>query len=560
MKKAFQQLSPVFFWWLLLAFGSCRVKNNAPSQDAISSIELKKGDIILCGPPEKEFGTVSFTITCSEKLQNDFNLGVALLHSFEYDEAEKSFARIIEESPGCVMAYWGVAMSNYHPLWAPPSQAELKKGAAAIAVAQSLHPSVKKESAYIDAIGKYYYDWEKIDHHSRCLLFEKAMEKIYLDYPGDKEAAIFYSLSLDAAADPSDKTYAKQRKAGDILNGLYPGQPTHPGILHYIIHSYDYPELAELALPAARKYATIAPSSAHALHMPSHIFTRLGLWDECIQSNIVSTASAKCYAQNLGIKGHWDEELHGLDYLVYAYLQEGDNTNAKAQCNYLDSIQDVSSANFKVAYAFAAIPARYVLENKLWKDAAALQLHGSSFPWEKFPWQKAIFHFTRLLGAVHTGNMEAANTELKNLHIIYDTLIIQKDDYKAKQVLTQIKTSMAWISFKKGNNQEALNLMQEAVNMEENTEKHPVTPCEVLPARELLADMYMQMNQPVKALACFELDLKYHPKRFNGLYGAAKAAEQSNDASKAHSYYQQLITMAHGSTRPELEEAKKYME
>ena len=332
------------------------------------------------------------------------------------------------------------------------------------------------------------------DHRARCIRFEEAMEKLYSDYPKDKEAATFYALALNAAADPADKTFTKQKKAGSILSALYPNEPNHPGIVHYLIHTYDAPELAHLALPAARKYASVAPSSAHALHMPSHVFTRLGHWTECINSNLTSVSAAQCYAEAAGIKGHWDEELHGLDYLVYAYLQKGDNDKAKKQLAYLETIKEVHPLNFKVAYAFAAIPSRYVLENKLWKEAANLKIR-ENFPWQKFPWQKGILHFTRLLGSVNTDNIKAAKTELGKLNEIYDTLTNQKDAYKATQVAIQITAAKAWITFKEGNTTQALELMNAAAGMEDKTEKHPVTPSEVIPAKQLLGDMLFEMNK-----------------------------------------------------------------
>ena len=294
MKYFQKMLLPVPLSLVLMI--SCKEKNTAPSKDLINQLNLKRGKVISCGAGDQQFGSVNFEITCDEKTKKDFNLAIELLHSFEYDESEKVFAKIIDEAPGCAMAYWGVAMCNFHPLWNPPTEAELQKGAKAIEIANSITTKSERESAYINAIASFYKDWNKTDHHTRCDNFEKAMEKLHLTYPDDKEAAIFYALALDAAADPTDKTYANQKKAGEILNALYSDEPNHPGIIHYIIHTYDYPELAILALPAARKYAAVAPSSAHALHMPSHIFTRLGLWDECINSNLESVDAAKCYA------------------------------------------------------------------------------------------------------------------------------------------------------------------------------------------------------------------------------------------------------------------------
>ncbi len=545
--------------WLLPVAG-CRPKHRPPSPQAIGAIHLKRGPIVSCGPTDGQFGRADFKTSCSEKLRPEFNLAIQLLHSFEYDEAEKAFAKVIDQEPGCAMAYWGVAMANFHPLWTPPSEAELKKGAQAIELAQSLRPT-GREAAYIEALAAFYQNWQTTDHRSRCLNFEKGMEQLYTHYPQDKEAAVFYALTLNAAADPADKSFSKQKKAGEILQALYPGQPNHPGIVHYLIHTYDYPELAEKGLMAARKYASVAPSSAHALHMPSHIFTRLGLWDECIRSNQASVLSARCYAEATGIQGHWDEELHGLDYLVYAYLQKGESDSAKKQWDYLNTITQVQPVNFKVAYAYAAIPSRYVLENRLWEEAARLQLFPAHFPWQQYPWQEALIHYARLLGSVHTNKLKVAKAELMILNRLHDTLLLQKDGYKANQVAIQIKSSQAWIKLKGGRGNEALALMQQAADMEDQTEKHPVTPGEVLPARELLGDLLLQLNQPAKALEAYEANLRKHPNRLNGLYGAGVAAERSGNMQKARSYFQQLdiVVGPARSMRPEVQKSKQYL-
>lgn len=547
---------------ILITLGSCQAKkSNDPSKEAILALNLRKGDLISCGPSEKEFGAVGFVNACSEKVKDDFDLAMALLHSFEYDEAEKIFARVIDKEPSCAMAYWGIAMSNYHTLWAPPTPDEFEKGAKAIAIAQSIPGKSDRETAYIDAIGAFYKDWEKTPHAVRFANYDKAMEKLYMDFPDDKEAAVFYSLALTGGASPADKTFTRQKKAGQILNALYPGQPNHPGVIHYIIHSYDSPELASMGLDAARKYAAIAPSSAHAQHMPSHIFTRLGLWDENIKSNLVAAASGKCYAESTGIKGHWDEELHAVDYLVYSYLQKGDNANAKRQVDYLKSINEVSPMNFKVSYAFAAIPARYLLENKMWEEAATHELHTGTVPWEKHPWQKAIHHFALVLGSVNTGRLEAAREELKKMRTLHDTLLNQKDTYKATQVEIQMKSSAAWILFKEGKTREALTLMNAAAELEDKTEKHPVTPGEVLPARELLGDMLLQMNQPAQALIAYEANLEKRPNRFNSLYGAGLAAERAGNKEKATAYYRKLstITIQGENARPEVKAARSFL-
>ncbi|MEO5906055.1 MAG: hypothetical protein ABIQ11_04980, partial [Saprospiraceae bacterium] len=462
----------------------------------------------------------------------------------------------------CAIAYWGVAMANYHPLWAPPTHPELQKGFRAVEVARSIQNKSARESAYIEAIGAFYQDFETLDHKTRALKFESAMEKIHTDFPDDREAAILYALSLDGAADPADTSFARQKKAGSILKALNPDNPDHPGLIHYIIHSYDYPSLAKEALPAARKYATLAPSSAHAQHMPSHIFTRLGLWDDCIQSNLVSTDAAKCYAESTGMNTHWDEEIHVLDYLMYAYLQKGDNVKAKELLDYLNSIEKVTPVNFKVAYAYAAMPARYVLENKMWNEAANLSTEDRFFSWNDYPWQKAIIHFARLLGNVHMNKIPEAKNELIVLSALRDTLVTQKDIYKANQVHIQMKAGEAWILWKeKGQIKPPSQLMNDATSMEALTQKHPVTPGEVLPTLELLGDMFMEMDIPDDALSFYEDNLKLRPNRFNSLYGAALAAEKSGKKETAISYYEQLLSITDPmtSTRPEIEKAKAFL-
>ncbi len=553
-------LSLLFFANLLI-ISSCNNKDKA-SNLSMNTLDLKRGEIISCGPQDGEmFGTVSFTSSISKNLQTDFNIGVALLHSFEYDEAEKMFAKVIDECPDCAMAYWGVAMSNFHSLWTPPTEEELKKGERAVKIGRSIKNKSKREAEYIDAIGTFYDNYSQYSHQERVLKLENAMANIYKKYPQDAEAAIFYALTLNASADPKDKTYKNQRKAIGILNTLFQNKPLHPGVAHYIIHNSDYPALAELGLAAARKYASIAPSSAHAQHMPSHIFTRLGLWDECIQSNLVSVSSAKCYAEKAKLKGHWDEELHGLDYLMYGYLQKGADEKATEQLAYLKSINEVSPVTFKTAYAFAAIPARYFLEKKMWKEAAQMQIHPTKYPWEKFPWQKAIYNYARLLGSVNTGMLDEAKTQLRELESLYALLNKQKDKSKeAAQVAVQMKSGEAWLAFKQGNTDKGLQLMKDAADMEDAMEKHPVTPGEIIPARELLGEMLLQMDKPDLALQAFEADLKNHQNRFNGLYSAGVAASKLGDKEKANRFFKQLLNITDAnSQRPEVENAKSYL-
>jgi len=548
---------------LIVLILSCSAKKDQKQLESeLKSLDLNRGDIALCTTGKNQFGTVAFSLSCSEKVQENFNLATALLHSFEYTEAEKVFAKVIDEDPECVMAYWGVAMCNFHPLWSPPSQTDLQKGYKVITLARSITTDKStRESDYLEAIATIYDQWETLDHKTRVLKFEKASENIYKKYPEDNEAAIFYALALRASADPTDKTFQNQKKAGEILNAIFANEPNHPGIAHYIIHTYDYPELAELGLPAARKYASIASASAHAQHMPSHIFTRLGLWDESIQSNINSIAAAQCYAQNMNIKGHWDEELHGMDYLVYAYLQKADDDKAFEQMKYLKTITEVFPQNFKDAYSFASMPVRYALERKNWGEASKLELSSTISQWDKFQWEKANVSFGKLLGAVHTKQLAVAKDELKQLQVGYQKLVDAKENRKANFVLIQIKASEAWIKLAEGKKEDAISLMTTAADMEDATEKDPVTPGEVIPARELLGDMYLQIGQPAKALIAYEADLSRHSNRFNGVAGAAMAAEKSGDTKKAVVYYKQLLAISESShnSRPELVAANAYV-
>ncbi|WP_207512909.1 tetratricopeptide repeat protein [Longitalea luteola] len=535
----FQHLATAMLFVVTLLL-SCRERQKPMLAKEISDINLKTGNVVLCGPEDKGVGKVSFIISGDDSTSRQFNFGIALLHSFEYDEAEKVFAQIIHRDPHCAMAYWGVAMCNFHPLWTPPEAPELIKGNKALEIARSITAKTNRESDYINALSAYYKNWEKLDHRTRCLQYEEAMKKLSEKYANDKEAAIFYALALDAAADPADKMYTRQKKAGQILNSIYPNAPYHPGVVHYIIHTYDYPELAQLALPAAQKYASVAPSSAHAQHMPSHIFTRLGMWDESIQSNLASITAARCYAESAGIKGIWDEELHAMDYVVYAYLQKKDLKKAKEQWDLLNTFKEASPPNLKGAYTFAAIPVRYVLENRLWKEATTLTTTPAGFPMQQFLWQRGIIHFARLLGFVHLDQPDSAKNELAILNKLRNDLLAKQKTYYANQVDIQIKASEGWILWKEGNSAAALEKMHEAADMEDKTEKHPVTPGEVLPARELLADLYLALKQPEKALAAYQADLEKHPNRYNGLQGAARSARLCGNKELADYYARQL--------------------
>ena len=486
------------------------------------------------------------------------------MHSFEYAEAEKAFVKVIDADPECAMAYWGVAMSLYHSLWAPPGPIELDKGYRLLQIAETL-PKSSRAAAYLDAINAFYSNWQTVDHDTRQALYEKKMEKIYIEQRDDSEAAIFYALALRASADPTDRTYKKQRAAGKLLESLFQEQPNHPGIAHYIIHTYDYPEIAELGLSTARRYAKIAPSSAHALHMPSHIFTRMGLWAESISTNINSASSAVCYAQGSGSEGNWAQEIHAMDYLVYAYLQSGDNEKANEQNDYLKSMKKIFPLNhFAVAYTANAIPARIALENKQWSKAAQLERPQLEFDWQPFPWEQSILHFARALGAVHLGDVESAERELAIIQAFHQELTSINSAmaaYKADQVNVEIKTTQAWIELVKGNSEKAITLMIIAADLEDLTTKHPVTPGEVLPANQLLGDMYAEMEDPENAIRAYEEDLVNHPNRFNSIYGVANAAKNMGNVDLSLLYFKMLISLTEGSNseRPEVLEAVEFV-
>src|SRR5467141_562386 len=363
----------------------------------------------------EKLGRVNFTVSCNRAAQQQFNRAVALLHSFWYEEAEKGFVEVTKADPKCGMGYWGIAMSSYHPVWAPPVAAELRNGMAAMQKANMVGARTQREQDYIKAIETFYQDADKIDHRTRALAYEKAMEQLYLRYPKDHEAAVFYALALLGTALPTDKTYANQKKAAEILNKILANEPEHPGVAHYLIHSFDYPALAPLALAAARSYARIAPSSPHALHMPSHIFTRLGLWQESIQSNIASAAAAKNYVARMHPGTASFNQLHAMDYLTYAYLQTAQDGKAKAIVDEIYGITKVDDATFAAAYAFAAVPARYAFERRQWAEAAGLKLYPSDFPWSNFRYAEAMIYFTRAIGSSRSGDPAGANQDIERL-------------------------------------------------------------------------------------------------------------------------------------------------
>jgi len=542
--------------FLLLSGCKNRTTNEIPK---LESIDLLRGELLLCST--ESFGEVSFSLSCSYETRELFDLGLSLLHSFEYDEAEKAFVKVIDVDPDCVMAYWGVSMSIFHSLWMQSDLSYLEKGKKLLQIAQTL-PTSEMEKDYLNAISVFYENWDSVDKATRKLMYEKKMEALYIKHEGDTEAAVFYALAILTAADPNDKSYARQKKSGKILEDLFNEYPNHPGIAHYIIHNYDYPELAIKALPTARRYAEIAPASSHAQHMPSHIFTRLGLWDESISTNIKSAYSARWYGDNVNPGATWANELHAVDYLVYAYLQNGNNQKAHELLQETQAITSIfPEQDLAAVYALTAIPVRLALENKHWENAANLKRPSIDFNWETLQWETAMIHFGKALGYSHIGNIKAAENELQTLDSLHLDLLNANEEYKAKLVNVQVHSARAWIEFAKGNNEEALTFMRKAAYLESQTTKHPVSPGEVLPADELLGDLLLALNKPAEALEAYEVNLKGHPNRFNGIYGAAVAARQSGNSAKADFYFKQLMVLVENSNsnRPEIAQAKEYI-
>ena len=516
--------------------------------------------------PSEKLGVVNFKISCNAQAQKQFNRAVAWLHSFEYEEAEKAFTAVTKIDPKCSMGYWGIAMSNFHPLWAPPSAAELKKGSDAIAHAKNAAAGTQRERDFIAAMEVFYKDHDKLDHQARTFAYSDAMKQLHQSNPADREAGTFYALTLIATGMMSrDKSYFREKQAAQILNGVLAREPQHPGVAHYLIHSYDYPALAQLALPAARAYAKIAPASAHAQHMPSHIFIRLGLWQEAINSNLDAKAAAKAFAVRNKMGGVWDEQLHAMDYLAYAYLQLAQDKQAAAVLQEVNKIQKIEPESFKVAYALSAIPARYLLERRQWNEAAKLELSSEylkQFPWQRFPWATAHMHFARAIGAARAGDAASARREVETLTTIQQTLTGVKGDYDwARQVEIQRQVATAWLAYVEGKQEEAVQLLSKAADLDDATDKHPVTPGSILPAREQLGELLLEIKQPAAALREFETSFKSTPQRFNGLYGAARAAQLTGNQIAARNYYRKLMQLVRGtdSDRPEINEAKVFL-
>ena len=507
----------------------------------------------------EQLGKVDFPVTCNAAAGAAFERGVALLHSFQYDDAETAFADAATADPTCAMAHWGTAMSLYHPVWAAanpsaaPTAADLKKGAEAVERARAAGPKTDREKDYVAAVAAFYTGADTLDHRSRAMAFEKAMGEVAARHPEDKEAAIFHAVALLGTATPGDKTYATEKKAAAILNAILPQAPTHPGVAHYLIHSFDYPALADLALPAARSYAKIAPSSPHALHMPSHIFTRLGLWNESIDSNLASRAAARERMKRLHPGATSFEDLHAQDYLAYAYLQGGQDAKARAVLDEVSAAETFDQQQFAAAYALTAVPARYALERRRWSEAAALTVRPAGFPWSKFAYAEAIVWFARGVGAARGGDAAVAREAVDKLAAIQKGLAEGQSAYWAGQVEIQRLAAAGWLAHAEKKDDDAVRLLRSAADLESSTEKHPVTPGAVLPAREMLGDLLLELNRPADALREYEASLQVAPGRFNGVFGAARAAEISGDRDKARTLYAALVELGKAADPPRAE-------
>jgi hypothetical protein len=490
---------------------------------------------------------VNFPTSCDPKVQAQFERSVALLHSFWFPEGRKALLGVLEADPSCSIAYWGIGVNRLlNPFGGQPAEKVLLEGQAAVDKALAVPAKTQRERDYVQAIAALYMH-DRAPWRERVLRYEKAMEQLAQRYPEDKEAAIFYALALNVASDPNDKTYARQLKAAAILEPIFNAQPDHPGVAYYLIHSYDYPPIADKGLPAARKYAAIAPSAGHALHMPSHIFTRVGAWEDSIQTNRRSEETAR--KNNTP-----DEILHALDYQVYAALQLARDAEAKRAIDR----GEAESARYERnagAYALAAGGARYAMERGDWKMAAQLKPRAS-----KFPYADALVHFARAVGAARSGDADSAQKDVAQLGALRDALAVRKDAYWTGQVEVQRLGAQAWIELAQGKRETALALMRQSADMQDASEKSPVTPGYVAPARELLAEMLLELKQPAQALKEFEVSAQHEPNRFRGTYGSALAAAQAGDMAKARAYYAKLFELAgKGDARPELQQAKIWL-
>ncbi len=498
---------------------------------------------------DQQLGAVHFETSCNEIAQRRFDRAMRFQHSFWYSAARSVFEEVAEADPACAMAYWGIALSRLDNPHGPIPASNLAPGLAAIEKAKTLGAKTERERDFIAALAQMYVDYDKLTHTQRIGAYLKAMEKLAAKYPSDDEAQIFYAITLNTSASPADKTYAQQKKGAAILEPIWKRLPRHPGIAHYLIHLYDYPALARDGLKAAELYATIAPGAPHAQHMPSHIFTRVGYWKESIASNAASVKAAKAGKE-------YGDQLHGEDYLVYAYLQLAQDAQAREVIDTMLAVTGYSPNLRGAIFAKAASPARYMIERADWKGASELQLQPTTVPFVD-----AITYFARALGAARSGKPDAAKADIAKLAELRDRLREAKDAYWAEQVDIQWQVASAWVLLAEGRHDQAIKMMSAAADAEEQTEKSPVTPGPLAPARELYGQMLLERGMARDALAAFETTMANEPNRYNGYAGAAKAAELAGDTEKAKLYYGKLIALTEGphADRPELSAARAFL-
>ena len=499
---------------------------------------------------QEKLGNVTFLTSCDRKVQGQFDRAVAMLHSFWFEQGEKAFREVLERDPSCAIANWGIATILIGNTFAGNATAQdAQKAKEAIQRGRLIGAKTERERYYIEAIAEYYDRFGDRPHSARMKSLADAFEVVAKRFPKDDEAQIFYAIYLTATQSPNDKTFADTLKAAQILEPQFKKHPDHPGVAHYLIHSYDYPPIAEKGLSAAKRYADIAPSAPHALHMPSHIFTRVGAWQASVATNRRSVEAAMAEKEAAG-------GLHAMDYMVYAHLQLAHDMDAGSIMQKALNVTGMSASNIGAAYALAAIPARVALERGMWKEAAQVELRTS-----KFPQTDAMPHFARALGAARTGDAAGAEKEVQELERIVAGLKAAKNDYWATEVEVQRLSAAAWTAYAKGAHDEALTLMRSAADLEDKSEKHAVTPGRLVPARELLGEMLLEMKRPADALKEFETSGKQDPNRFRGLYGAGKAAALAGDQAKARTYYEKLLALAKNADteRPELKDAKMFL-
>src|SRR3989454_7892584 len=501
------------------------------------------------------FGRVLFKTSCTAQAQKEFERALAQLHSFDFPETLKSFAAIPQTDPGCAISYWGLAVATRpNPLVGPWDAATLKRGLDAVEKGEAIGAKTQRERDWLAAIKEFYKDFDKVDQDTRTRNYEKAMQALAKKYPGDVEAKVFHALALNEVFD--HKSMEPLVKAIKILEPLDKKYPEHPGIMHYLIHSYDFAPIAKNGVPAANKYAKIAPSAPHAQHMPSHIYSMVGMWKESIASNISAIKVANEYAARVKLDGVLVALPHGYDFMQYAYLQLGQDSKAREMLDESAKVKKVIGPVSAGNTARAAVPARYMLERQDWKGAAQRQPLGTPSPAAE-----AITHFARAMGAARSGDPAAAQADIEKLKQLREGLLQGKQPYWAEQVEIQVLAATAWLHNSQGNREEALKFMRGAADLEDSSEKHVAMENRLYPMRELLGDMLRGYGEPAAALKEYELSMKNAPNRLRGYYGAAKAAQDSGQAKKASADYKQLarLTRDADGDRPEIVELKQYL-